>query len=196
MLALYIVLGLVGGGLILLSAFGGHDHAMDHGDVAFDGEMSADHDLHIEPAHDGDVPASDIWLPFLSLRFWTYFAALTGVLGTLLTLFTDLASATVAILSFGIGAVGGIAVAYAIRYLQVSETDSSVSSQDLLGSDARVTVSIQPGSEGKIRCTVKGETIDLLATADTEAPLPVGAEVVIVGLEGTVARVEPKGNMW
>jgi membrane protein implicated in regulation of membrane protease activity len=196
MLAFYILMGLVGGGLILLSAFGGHDHAVDHAGADFDGDLAGGHDLHIEPSHHGDVPASDIWLPFLSLRFWTYFAALTGVLGTLLTLLTELSPPIIAILSFGIGAVSGLSVAYAIRYLQLSESDSSVSGTDLLGADARVTVPIRPGSEGKIRCTVKGETIDLLAVSDGDATLPVGADVVIVALEGATARVEPKGNMW
>lgn len=192
MLLLYAVMALVGGGLVLLSAFGGHDHHVDHGGSL---DMQAGHDAHIEVAH-GDVPASDVWLAFLSLRFWTYFATITGLLGLLLTLFTEMPSAVVAGTSFTTGFLGGLVVALLIRYLQQVEGGSSVGVEDLIGADARVLVAIRPGEEGKVRCRVRGETIDLLAVFDGEHMIPAGSEVMVVSVEGSRARVEPKSQVW
>ncbi|MEW5884393.1 MAG: NfeD family protein [Armatimonadota bacterium] len=193
MLLLYAVMALVGGGLVLLSAFAGHDHHVDHsGDL----DLSADHDAHIEVAHHGDVPASDVWIAFLSLRFWTYFATIAGLLGLLLTLFTELSSTLIAATSFTTGFLGGLFVALTVRFLQRSEGGSSVGVEDLIGVDARVVVTIHPGEEGKVRCSVRGETIDMLAVFDGEHTIPAGSDVMVVSIEGSRARVEPKGQVW
>jgi membrane protein implicated in regulation of membrane protease activity len=193
MLVLYAVMALVGGGLVLLSAFGGHDHHVGHGGSL---DLQADHDSHIEVAHHGDVPASDVWIAFLSLRFWTYFATITGLLGLLLTLFTELSPAVVAGTSFATGFLGGLLVALLIRFLQRAEGGANIGVEDLIGADARVLVAIRPGEEGKVRCQVKGETIDILAVFDGEHTIPAGSEVMVVSVEGSRARVEPKGQVW
>lgn len=193
MLVLYAVMALVGGGLVLLSAFGGHDHHVDHGGSL---DLQADHDAHIEVAHHGDVPASDVWVAFLSLRFWTYFATITGLLGLLLTLFTELSPTLVAGTSFTTGFLGGLLVALLIRYLQRAEGGSNIGVDDMIGADARVLVAIRPGEEGKVRCRVRGETIDMLAVFDGEHTIPAGSEVMIVSVEGSRARVEPKSQVW
>lgn len=193
MLLLYAVMAIVGGGLVLLSAFGGHDHHVDHGG---DLDVSGDHDVHVEVGHHGDVPASDVWLAFLSLRFWTYFATITGLLGLLLTLFTEFSSTVVAATAFTSGFLGGLFVALIVRFLQKSEGGSSISVEDLIGLDARVVVAIRPGEEGKVRFLVKGETIDMIAVFDGDHAIPAGSDVMVVSIEGSRARVEPKSQVW
>lgn len=193
MLLLYAVMAIVGGGLVLLSAFGGHDHHVDHGGGL---DVNTEHDVHVDFSHHGDGPASDVWIAFLSLRFWTYFATITGFLGLLLTLFTELSSTLIAATSFTTGFLGGLLVSLLVRFLQKSEGGTSVAVEDLIGMDARVLVAIRPGEEGKVRCLVKGETIDMLAIFDGEHTIPAGNDVMVVSIEGHRVRVEPKSQVW
>jgi hypothetical protein len=49
---------------------------------------------------------------------------------------------------------------------------------------------------GRIRCTIKGDIIDFLATTESGATLEPGAEVVIVSLENGQALVVPKEKIF
>src|SRR5687768_6536709 len=95
MLIVYILSAIVGGILVAASALMGGDHDAHVGDTHFDGI----------DGHDGIH--SDIYLPFLSLRFWTFFAACFGITGLLLTNFSSAASATVAVVSLITGVFAG-----------------------------------------------------------------------------------------
>lgn len=196
MLGIYIVGLIVGGALVLLSVLGaGHGH----GDFATDHDIShdfGDHDLSVD--HDLDhegvgtaMHASDTWIPFLSLRFWTYFSAVFGACGLLLTKLSDLGQAEIAIYSGAGGILTGLIVAYSVRLLKKSEAGGSTTEKDILGTTALVTVALKSGLPGKIRCTVKGDILDLLALPEGASDIPVGAEVVVVGMEGNNAKVMP-----
>ncbi len=210
MLSVYLIAGIVGGVLIVLSALGGigdHDAdlELDHdvdldvdGDVDLDldgdVDLDVDHDLdhEVDVAHGGPLDGVDpegIWLPFLSLRFWTYFAAGFGITGGLLTWLGSLVEPVVGLAAGGTGLVAGLAMAYAMRALKQGEAHGHIGLNDYQGAEGVVRVSIRPGGTGKIRVVVRGEEIDLLATSSEPEPLLAGTPVVIIDMLGAQARV-------
>lgn len=199
MFAIYIVSAVVGGFLVLLSAIGGGEHGAD-GVHEFDGggigDGELDHDFgHHGSDHDG---GAGTWIPFLSLRFWTYFLGAFGVTGLLLTKVANLPEPFSAWLSAGTGALCGLTIAYAMRLVQRAEADSSAKIDEMLGTEAKVLVPIHPNQPGKIRFTLKGETIELLALSndDDADQIGAGADVVIVAIEKDRARVVPRAALY
>lgn len=212
MLTLYLIAGIVGGSLIVLSALGGigdHDADLevdhdvdldvDH-DVALD--FDADHDLDLDLDHDVDhdldvahagvldgVDPEGVWLPFLSLRFWTYFAAGFGITGGLLTWLGALIEPVIGLSAGGTGLVAGLAMSYAMRALKRGEAHGHIGLDDYQGAEGVVLVAIQPGGTGKIRTRVRGEEVDLLASSDATEPLAAGAPIIIIDMVGAQARV-------
>ena len=88
MLPIYLVTLIVGGVLVLVSVFLG-DSDTD-ADVAADIDVDADLDLAAGADVDADgsldvglIDALQAWLPFTSMRFWTFFAAFFGLTGSL-----------------------------------------------------------------------------------------------------------------
>lgn len=208
MLSVYIIAGIIGGVLIVLSAIGGvgdHDAdlELDHDadlDVDHDIDLDVDHDVDLDhdidhgldASHGGPLDAVDpegIWLPFLSLRFWTYFAAGFGITGGLLTWLGTLVEPIVGGAAAGTGLVAGLAMSYAMRALKRGEAHGHIGLDDYQGAEGEVRVSIRPGGTGKIRTTVRGEEIDLLATSDEPEPLPAGTPVIIIDMLGSQAKV-------
>lgn len=202
MLGVYIVGLIVGGVLVLLNALGasqehggfdtGHDFSADH-DVSVDHEIGADHDVggHDALAHNGAHSAQDTWIPFLSLRFWTYFFAVGGAVGLVMTYLSGLQEPTVAVYAVPSGFLAGLVVSYSMRAIRRGEIDSSAREQDLIGKAALVTVALHDGQPGRIRCTVKGDIIDLLALPESTGDIPLNTEVVILGMEGQFAKIMP-----
>ena len=66
--------------------------------------------------------------------------------------------------------------------------DGSVPGVGTLRESGRVLVACARGSRGKIRVTLKGQQVDMLATTDDEA-IPVGSEVLVVEVRDDVAHV-------
>ncbi len=189
MLTLYIVSAIAGGVLVLLSAFlGDQDHEVDH-DLGHDADMHIEADSH-DTDHDGP------WLPFFSLRFWTYLSAAFGFTGLLLTWLTDLPSGAALLWALATGLFMGLSVSILLHQLRRMGSDSSVHSSDLLGLEARVTAPIRSASLGKVRCTVKGEQLDVLATSDLERDFEDGETVVIVEMIDGRARVLPREDVF
>ncbi len=203
MLPIYIFFAVLGGGLVVISALGGLSHGLldgiDHhtdfggdSDVNFDHDLAVSHDVsvdhHAELAHDL-APTSDFWLPFLSLRFWVYFMAGFGLIGTILSVFQMAPVPMIMGISLGFGAVIGTAVAWIMRALKLNEKDESVRERDFMGVSGQLTVLPRNGEPGKIRMTIKGESIDMLALPANETEFERGEEVVVVGMEGTRVRV-------
>lgn len=190
MLTLYIITAVVGGALVLISAFaGGHD--METG-VDHDFDHDADHDS--DHAHDATHDVS--WMPFFSMRFWTFLIATYGVTGTALTLMTDTPGPVVLGWSIALGLVTGLAVFFLMQALKLASADSTVNATDFLGMEALVTVPIRGALMGSVRVSVKGESLDLHATSQDEAMLGEGDKVVIVEMENGQARVVPREEMF
>lgn len=171
MLWIYLAALVVGGGVIALQLV----FAAGHGDV----------DLHHDVDHAGGEAASI----FLSSRFWTFGLLAFGLVGALLSMF-HLAGVPLALtLSIASGVVSGLFAALAMRALKRSTT-SSASIEEAIGKTGRVILPCAKGKVGKVRVSVKGTTVDLLAMTDEEE-IPIGRHVVIDEVRGDIAHVSP-----
>lgn len=179
MLTLYIVSLVVGGALVVLSLFGGDSH---HG---------GDHDFHAGADHDADHGdgSQDVWIPFFSLRFWTYFAMTFGAAGLILTFLVKTAEPTAGMFAGATGLITGLLVSFGMRMLSKSDIDSSIKSSEMMGKEAQVVVAIRPGQLGRVRISVKGEVLELLASSDDVDALEAGATAVIVEMDGDRVKV-------
>lgn len=184
MLLVYVVSAIVAGVLVLFSLFGGdHDHD-------FDADADADVDVG------GHDVGHDIWLPFFSLRFYTYFFAGFGFTGLLLHYLTDTPAIVGAWMSGGVGLVVGLIVSILMRLLRVTETTTSATDKDVLGKEGTVLVAIRGSNPGRIRCTVKGDIIDFLATSELPETIDVGARIVVVAMENGRAQVVTRESIF
>jgi len=192
MLTVYIVAAIIGGGLILMSAL---FDSGDHG--GGDHDFNADHDASLHVDHDTPGGFGDIaqWIPFFSLRFWTYALAMFGAVGWASTAFTNTAQATVLVGSIISGFVLGTIVATTMRIMTRASSDSSVRTEDLLGAQGKVTVPVHASTDGKIRLMLKGDSIDFLALSNDDRSLQPGEEVVVVAVENDRLRVIPKTDL-
>ncbi len=199
MLGFYVVVGVVGGMLILLTVLtGGGDSELEAPDGDAEVDIHGDVDLQTDVDADGDVDGhldvdhvdTGLWLPFLSLRFWTFFAFVFGLTGTLLTFLDQGGGLTLAVSLAG-GSVSGWLAAYVQRRLIQDQVSSGVTSKDYVGQVGKVRLPVGGGREGQIRTFVKGTTIDLLAVAETDEPIPVGEKVLIIDMVGATAKVVP-----
>lgn len=202
MLSLYIVCSVIGLALILLSAFAGHhdfsvgvhDVQLDHGAQ----DLNLGHDAHVEHGGGNAENAGEggAWLPFLSLRFWTYLCAGFGITGLLLSLLTHTDPGLAVWLAVGTGLVCGLMVSYIYRICQVTSTDSMTREKDILGCEAKVLVAIRDKQPGRIRVCVKGDWVDFIALSSDGSEIPVGEQAVIVAMEDGKAMVIPKSAIF
>lgn len=170
MLYVYLAALVVGGGIIATQVFFSHDA---HG--------GAGHDVH---GHDGGAASI-----FLSSRFWTFAFLAFGLVGVLLTFF-QLAGPTLGIaLSSGSGLAAGCFAALAFRALRRSAGDGG-SMAETVGKVGRVLLACGRGRVGKVRLSMKGQTIDLLATTD-EDEIAAGQRVMVHEIRGDIAHVMP-----
>lgn len=208
MLTLYIVCAVLGGGLMLLSALGGVLHAdlggghgadLDAGhEIDFGSDIAstdADHSFDIS-GHDLDAGfgAGDFWLAIVSVRFLTYFVGIFGIFGLALTFLTDIAATMVTVYSLIFAFVLGYGGALLFRYLKVEGETSGVTENDYVGALGKTVVKVLPLQPGKVRVSIKGDTLDLIALSEGEKEIAAGEEIVVVGLEGDKVRVAPKGD--
>lgn len=193
MLIAYIVSMIVGGGLVLMTAISGHGHHdvdLGHHDADLGhGDADASHDS------DHGSGDADLWLPFLSLRFWTYGIAAFGFAGTLLVTLANLSETASIPWSIGTGLLCGLAVSYLTRLAMRSETDSSVKTHDMLGKTASVLVPVRPGLPGKVRLNVKGDWIEVLALPHEAESIEAGEDVVVLTVENDRAYVMKKSDL-
>lgn len=211
MLGLYIISGVLGAALIGLTLFFGDSdsdadvHLDGGGDADFSGDVGGDVDLGADAELAGDVhfdgdhgdlghfdghAGMGVWLPFLSVRFWTFFACFFGVVGTAMTMMGRGFVLTLG-LALAIGGTTGWLASYVMHRLSREQLSSGVTASDYIGLSAKVLVPVGGGREGQIRCFVKGTYVDLLAQSDSSDPFPAKSEVLIIEMNGLAARVVP-----
>lgn len=183
-ITIYILSGLIGGALVLISAFTGSDTETDTSL-----ELAEDTNIIESGIEKADGLLGDLWLPILSLRFWTYFAAAFGITGLILEVLEISAGMTGLIWALIAGSITGLTVAWFMRALSVSEHHSGSSQKDLIGVEGEVTLDIHKNGVGKIRCKVKDHIIDLMAVSREGTPIKTGEKVVIIGINNSQAEV-------
>lgn len=196
---LYLFAFALGGILLLASIFvgdkesGGDAHdAEGAGDAGDAGDAGAAQGAAQGLAHaaDNHGGAAGLFTAFLSLRFWMFFLAFFGLTGLVLDGMHLLADSTLAlVLSLAMGLLTGLATVYVLRGLAASETSTAASASDYVGKSGRVLVGFAAGQLGKLRLTLKGTTVDVLATSDEERPFAAGEEALVIQMNDTTAVV-------
>jgi membrane protein implicated in regulation of membrane protease activity len=178
----------------------GHAHIGDaHVDMDVDmsGDVDADGDIDLAETAEGASKEIDfsaagdaaellIFNPFLSLRFWTYFAASFGGIGAVLSLLqvSDVVHIPSAII-MGLGI--GYGSASVFRMLKMRSSSSETRSDTLIGTEAEVVLDIQPGKAGKVRTKLGGSVAEF--KAESQDDLKRGDKVLLISLEGHVVQV-------
>jgi hypothetical protein len=197
MLPLYVGSLALGGVLIAATILLGDADT----DVDIDADFDVDADLDVGGAGDHDVSLilkdpsdamveAGTWLPFFSLRFWTFALASFGASGASLHLLgvTGILGAVVSgVLGFGIGT----GAAWVFRQLQLSQPSGNVAMLDVRGTEATVLLSVGPGKVGKVRVVVDGQHIDLPATTHGASTLNRNGKALILSMENGIADITP-----
>jgi len=203
--SLYVAATAFGGSLILVSLiFGGVDKDFDK-DLEFNSDVDVDADADVEIDGDGDIEGPDddlsghlatgaaegseaIWLPFLSLRFWTFGLASFGLTGLLLSL--SMVADAPALLS-AVAAGGGIGTG-AAWFFQKIKTDSvsgDIALGRYAGEEARVVLTVRPEGMGKIALQTMAGRIEMFANTRDAEPIERGESVIIANVRDGVADV-------
>ena len=175
MVAIYIAAFLVGIAILVFGiVLGNFDHSID--------------------THVGDHGESNVWIPFLSLRFWIYGLGSFGLSGLLLT-FAGVTNTFP--LAIGTGVITGLLITFITRFvLRKAETGSDVRMDKLLGQTGSVTVPIRAGIRGKIQVNRFDEVLEVFAIASNPSlELMPGVAVIVVGVEGDTLEVIPRDEL-
>ncbi len=184
------------GGILILSSIvmGGGDGDVDMDkDLSLDKDISFDKDMDIN-VDDFDSDGTDFdsmgWLPFLSLRFWTFFTGLFGLNGLIMT---NLGSdPTTTLVASGVMGVGlAYPIAYLFQYLKRNPVTSNTNSKTYEQEIAQALLPMKPDGSGKIRISMSGELIDLIAQNPTNESIEQGQEVLIVEMKDGLALISP-----
>lgn len=216
MLSVYLA-SLVFGGIFVVASvlFGDHDKDFDKDfdlDLDADVDIDADVDADVDVDHDlemdhGDSPGSDmlhlggeaahdaLWLPFFSLRFWTFALASFGMTGTLLHLLIG----TMAIVfptSLAAGVSIGTFAAWTFKRLKTETVSADTGLQQYVGAEARVLIPVTATRPGKIVIDSLAGQIELRATTKDDKPLERGQRVLVAYIDGADADVTslPRGG--
>lgn len=207
----YVAASAFGGSLILVSLlFGGDSEDFDKdfdkdfefdSDADADVDVDADADVDVDADVDGDFEGVDkdfpahlaagsdaIWLPFLSLRFWTFGLASFGLTGLLLS-FLSVGQVSTLVAAVVAGGGIGTAAAWFFRQIKSDSVSGEIGFERLAGEEARVLLTVRPGSRGKIVVQSASGRIEMMATTRDEKPIERGARVLIAQVRDGVADV-------
>ena len=146
--------------------------------------------LDVDADMDGDLDGIDgmAWMPFMSLRFWTFAFGLFGMSGVILTTL-----GTGEPITMSVSAAMGVGMGYPIAYLfqklkydSVSAETSLLSYEDEL---ARTLLPMKPNGQGKVRVQQNGELTDLIALNTSSVHIKSDQEVVILEVKDGIAQV-------
>jgi hypothetical protein len=202
----YIVCFIVGGIFVALSAFGGLEGFDFDFDMDADADADADADSGVDDVdfgtHAGQQSENQnrslfapqkrrrFWLPFFSFKFWTFAVCFFGLTGISLELFEpNMASWLTNTIAAVVGTICGSIMAWSLRILGGNQTNSFVSSDDLVGLVGQVQIPFDSNSRGKVRLNVKGAMVDYSAYTEESSGFQQGDQVLVVGMENNRAWV-------
>ena len=208
---------IVGGCFVALASISGLDGVefgdvevgdFDFGDIElgepeFEGDFADGVDVDVE-VRDRTRPDSNEespfrrsrpipWLPFTSLRFWTFGACFFGMTGLLLSVLApSLASGLRALVAIAFGLVSGTAFTYVLHLLRRNPANSMVRPTDLIGKAGVVEVPLSANSPGKIRLNLGNASVAFLACTDEENELQPDDKVVVIRIQDNRLWVVPE----
>ncbi len=204
MITLYLACLGFGGVLIATSFLFGGDADKDFdkdfdldADTDIDVEVDADADADVEAEIGGGGHAEDLggataamqWLPFTSMRFWSFGNLTFGLAGTMLELMLG-NTPTVLALAILIGVSMGWMMAIFFRYLKRDIATADISLDRFVHQEARVLIPIRPGQQGKIVFQTLGGRVELLAVSGDQKTIEAGQMVLCAHIQpGGVALV-------
>jgi membrane protein implicated in regulation of membrane protease activity len=161
----YLVALIVGGGVLLLQIVSGLGHV--------------DHGLDLHPSGPG----------LLSTRAAMFGLLGFGMVGAPVHVLGLLTPRGAFVLALASGMACAVLTGLAFRRLGHQGASGSASFEEARGQRARVIVACAPGRRGKVRVSLKGMLVDMMAEGPVE--IPAGAAVRILDVQDDVARVEP-----
>lgn len=186
MLTLYWSCFLVGGVFVILAVVSGIDG------IEFELELDSD----VEIFDPKDAAATSLVsrrkkkrrLPVFglikNLKFWTFGSCFFGLTGILLSILqTGLPALLVTLIAMGMGLICGTAISGALLYLRQQQADSLISQNDLMGLAGTVEIPFDAQTRGKVRLTVKGNILEVVAFTDGAHSFQAGEQVVVVGTQ-------------
>jgi len=201
---IYIAAFILGGCLLGASLFLGH-HDGDTSDVSTDadhpgadfhgdadgGDHAGDHSSGEADAEAGGhgLEMADLWLPFLSVRFWVFFLCFFGLTGALLTLLGLTGKWAALLTATAAGVATGFTAAFLIQYLRKHEVGVAAGEEDMKGLEGKALLPLPPGGRGKIRLEVRGQIVDFVAVSEDTRLLEAGDRVVVIDFRDQQAVV-------
>ena len=157
----------------------------------FGGGLDADNDALLIMKDPGDaIAGAGTWLPFLSLRFWTFALAAFGLAGSLLHLL-GVPSLIGAITALLMGGGVGTGAAWVFRQLQLTQVSGNVGMFDVQGKEATVLLPVGPDKMGKVRVMLDGQAVDLPAVSRAEERIERNEKALVVNVADGVAHITP-----
>lgn len=186
-LTIYLAALIFGLGMFAVQLFASSDaHDSGHAPLPGGADLHAGHGHGPELGHGlelraGEHGAGEHWGwadLFLSLRFYMFAAIGFGAVGAPVTVFGSSGSVLtlVAALATGIGV--GCLAALGFRVLGRETVSSNSRAEELIGQVGRVLLACEKGKKGKVRLTVRGQIVDVVATTD-EPLLPAGSGIIV-----------------
>lgn len=186
----YLASLVIGLGILLVQvAFGGRDGEHDLGHMTghvggAPADPAAGHDL-TKAGHPGDDGPLAV---VLSFRFWIFALLGFGLSGSLLHFLSLAGAGAVALLAGAAGLGSGAFAALVVRAVARSSASSSANLSEAVGREARVLVACAKGRTGQVRISLRGQSVDLLASTDEEG-IARGEPVLIEDVRDGVAQV-------
>lgn len=195
-----IYLAAMGFGLVLLisTIFLG-DSDLD-AESDFDMDPTIDFDAEVDFTVDGageldalntaEKKSKQRFIPFLSIRFWTFGLTIFGVTGVILVKM-DQGPGVHATLAVAMGLLVGWAAALIFHQLKNTTVDSSTNTDQLAGHHGEVTLTVRPDGAGKVRIRSKEQYLELVATTTHTEALEIGAKVLVLKSQDGKLLVAP-----
>ncbi len=176
MLTFYLGLLIAGAVLLLIPLLG----------PAGDAQLE---DAEAGPQHDDGAEGGLAWLPFHSLRFWTFATTFGGLAGAVLTS-VGVSTAGAAVAATVVGFLSGAGVCAGVTSLGRKSATGSYSEDDFIGAQGVVLLPLKAwGEAGRVRIRVARRDVDRPAITEDPRALAAGEGVVVwrVLTDGTVA---------
>ncbi len=182
-MAVFIIIGAVGFIILVISGLLGevHDFAVDH-------EVSFDHGLEI--AHDHDLGSEGGPSPF-SFRIVALFATVFGCAGAMARFYNFSYPASSIIGVFAGALIGAIGWKF-LCLLYKQQADSTIKSEDIIGSLGQVSTPIPKSGLGLVSLETRGQRRYVVARSKDENPIELGATVKVVEYPGGAVAVVEK----